>query len=222
MKFKLFILTCVLVPMLGGCATMFDHYRESDYNTEQFAIFTAIANICVSNNFLEPNDVEEYLYYSKLLFSISVYDKNIYEQSYNETINNSSKDTLASILNGCEQAKPKFASEGILIKNEYNRRSQSLGKARVAVLQSTSNSLDSISSAMDNRTQQLNSYVYEVPEINIKSPGNKINKTPIYNASECTGSIVNGKCMGTINKTSNQKYCYGTIINGNCSGYVGY
>lgn len=60
------------------------------------------------------------------------------------------------------------------------------------------------------------------PGINSNAFNNPTTKTPIYDASDCTGSIVGGKCMGTINKTSTQKYCYGSVINGKCMGYVGY
>ena len=45
------------------------------------------------------------------------------------------------------------------------------------------------------------------------------NGTTVYSADECIGSIVNGKCHGTIlPKQSVHKKCYGQMLNGQCTG----
>lgn len=64
-----------------------------------------------------------------------------------------------------------------------------------------------------------------IPNMNTRSfssPSTGItSKIPVYDASNCTGSIVNGRCMGTINSSSPPKYCYGQMINGTCTGHIG-
>ena len=44
--------------------------------------------------------------------------------------------------------------------------------------------------------------------------------TPIYNASECIGAVVNGVCNGTMIDTEpTRPRCYGTLMpNGTCTG----
>jgi hypothetical protein len=44
--------------------------------------------------------------------------------------------------------------------------------------------------------------------------------TPVYSASSCLGSIVMGKCYGTIADAGIQSYCAGTFVNGTCNGSV--
>lgn len=73
------------------------------------------------------------------------------------------------------------------------------------------------------QTRQLkNSSSYGQPSYNStsQSPG-----TPVYNSSECIGAVVNGKCVGTIQRDPNnvlRKKCYGAMINGVCNGAIGY
>lgn len=46
--------------------------------------------------------------------------------------------------------------------------------------------------------------------------------TTMYNASACIGTIVSGRCVGTIKPSAHnnplQTKCYGAVVNGRCSG----
>lgn len=42
--------------------------------------------------------------------------------------------------------------------------------------------------------------------------------TPVYNSSQCTGSVVNGVCTGVIIPSGIPEKCYGTMLNGRCTG----
>ncbi len=43
---------------------------------------------------------------------------------------------------------------------------------------------------------------------------------PLYRASDCIGTVVMGKCEGTILQPGIQPYCAGSVINGRCVGSV--
>jgi hypothetical protein len=44
------------------------------------------------------------------------------------------------------------------------------------------------------------------------------NGTKVYDASQCTGAIVNGECHGTIINPGAHKTCHGEWLNGQCTG----
>lgn len=49
------------------------------------------------------------------------------------------------------------------------------------------------------------------------APG--VGGTPVYQADECTGPVINGRCHGSIiPKSAVPKRCYGTMLNGQCTG----
>lgn len=156
MPFKIFILLCLVAQMLGGCSTMFAHYRIADEDAIMRGSFHAVAKMCVENNFWQPSDVEEYMYYSRSLLAISVYNSNIYEQSYNKTLYDLSKESLDSRRTGCEQLKPNLATVTETRKKEYIETSERLGHARVAEMQNISNSLDSVGRSFNESAAIIN------------------------------------------------------------------
>ena len=85
-------------------------------------------------------------------------------------------------------------------------------------------SLDNLNQSLQQQTnslqQQLNSQSYSQPSFNYNN--NRNYGTPVYNASDCKGSVVNGKCYGAVVPSGVQKKCYGTMLNGECIGTVGY
>lgn len=84
--------------------------------------------------------------------------------------------------------------------------------------------LDNLNQSLQQQTnslqQQLNSKSYSQPSFNDNN--NRNYGTPVYNASDCKGSVVNGKCYGAVVPSGVQKKCYGTMLNGECIGTVSY
>jgi hypothetical protein len=148
MHFKLFILFCIVIPTLSGCSTFFAHYRVSDDSTQVMAYANAVADVCVSNNLLEFSDVEEYKYYSASLLGISVYNKKVYEQTYNKFISHSSNFTKEQMYPDCISVKQKFASAATKLKSEYHQTAQWLSRARAAEMQSISTSINTTTSTL--------------------------------------------------------------------------
>ncbi|MDO8177007.1 MAG: hypothetical protein Q7T62_02070 [Undibacterium sp.] len=77
--------------------------------------------------------------------------------------------------------------------------------------------------------QQNSTYNYQTPYVAPVTPVRPnfnyqhMDGTPVYNASQCVGTIVFGQCVGTITPSSGlQKKCYGMVINGECNGALGY
>jgi hypothetical protein len=42
----------------------------------------------------------------------------------------------------------------------------------------------------------------------------------VYTTGECLGSVIVGKCYGTLSPKVRKTYCIGTMVNGRCIGTV--
>ena len=61
------------------------------------------------------------------------------------------------------------------------------------------------------------------PSVNFGNVQQKPIGTPVVDASQCIGSVANGRCLGQIRPSGGvQKKCYGTMSNGECVGFMGY
>jgi hypothetical protein len=89
---------------------------------------------------------------------------------------------------------------------------------------SLSNSLKKIGDDAKAAAQQTNQLTQQMRQKNNYnygnySSGNK-SKTAFYSPSDCYGSVINGKCIGTLKSGARPKYCHGAFINGQCNGAI--
>jgi hypothetical protein len=82
-----------------------------------------------------------------------------------------------------------------------------------------------IGASMNNAGQAAlsQSPAYQAQPPNIPSSGLSSQKksygAPVYSGSECTGSVIMGRCTGAvIPSSSSRERCYGSVVNGNCIG----
>lgn len=78
------------------------------------------------------------------------------------------------------------------------------------------NGLAGVSSSYDQPkmpTPELNTYT---PRSSAGSSGASYQS--YWEESDCNGSVVNGRCIGTITPGATEGKCYGTMLNGECIG----
>ena len=114
------------------------------------------------------------------------------------------------------------------------RRQQRIARERQAVVDAqakrdASNFLKGLGAFLGGAGKAARDYqpstnnTYTAPSVNFGNTQSQRSGTPIYDASRCIGSVINGQCMGTIKPSGEvEKRCYGTVMNGRCIGGTGY
>jgi hypothetical protein len=116
--------------------------------------------------------------------------------------------------NGVRKTVSRSSSDGYAADAEYGRKMQLIeAQQKQAAYEETMQLLNSLSKSNSSINTYNNSYS--------TNSGRSLG-TPVYDDSECKGSVVNNRCLGTvIPSPGNQQRCYGAVVNGECKGYLG-
>jgi|GEM_PF-2353790 len=232
-KIRLFTICCLAIIAASGCALQ--KAKGWDQYSKYMAAYDVLSDDCLALN----KDDMDYINYrkaaSKLLTVMDV-DSQLYNDTYKTIYKNSRSNSREENIKWCEGLRSSIVNETKGMEGDYqlalkvveiSRRERAEDWARA--LEVTAAVLVAVNSGIQSANQQAaaqNRYIpmpLSQPSFNIIN--NQILAAPIYNASECIGAVVNGRCAGTINPNPGnvlRKKCYGTMINGECQGAVGY
>ena len=145
--------------------------------------------------------------------------KNICSEELSAELQHQYDSKLSQIKNDKIAARERIRIEKI----QHQRQAAIDAQAQ----QDASNILQALGQAFGSIGNSARSYqsqpTYQ-PKVYMPSVNNtQRSGTPIYNSSQCIGSVVNGQCMGTIRPSGEvQKRCNGAVVNGRCTGSITY
>ena len=150
--FKKTVLAILVASNITGCVSMLTHKRFSDTEVKGQAEGMAFALKCVENDLAPGNLVYAYGNAMSQLFSVSVYNNNLYEETYRNTSNEISRYPASSYANDCREMSRELPRMTSNVLKQY----ESIANARKADLLGMSHSLSSSSVSFTNYNYQSN------------------------------------------------------------------
>jgi hypothetical protein len=106
---------------LGGCVSMLTHVRYSDAETTQNATRMALVMACVDRGLLPGEVAYSYGYAFSQLLSVSVYDKDLYEKTFQKVRTDAASDEHSeSASRGCRTASEALPQVTANVMQRYN------------------------------------------------------------------------------------------------------
>lgn len=88
-------------------------------------------------------------------------------------------------------------------------------------LDKINSSLRGLTNTLNNSANQNNRLSQQIKQQNQQNHTSKPKSiTLIYSQEDCIGSVVNGKCYGTLRASAKPQKCYGTVVLGKCIGTI--
>lgn len=140
----------VMLPtMIIGCTSMLPHYRFADHEVTGQAQGMAIAMSCVEKGLAPGAPVYAYGYAVSQLYSVSVYNKRLYEETYQNTKSQLDAYFPDKYLSGCSEISSQFPRMTDNILQQY----RSISQDRQAALAGMSQSAASIGNNLPTYSQ---------------------------------------------------------------------
>lgn len=154
------VLLIVAVLFVGGCETMFAHWRLQPHQIKTMAEYNAKVNYCLAKSAIEQREVYEGNYYSAMLLDITIVDEEYFKSNYTNTFDSIKNSNNVQYI--CGYVRKNIPEWTQTMKSGYYHISQWLSKARATEVQQISNTLSSMGNQIYSNT---NFVTYKMPPI---------------------------------------------------------
>lgn len=127
------LLPISLISLCVGCVSMYSHQKFNEEQVKFFASSMALSIVCGNRDYTPFESAITFGHSLKQLYSVSIYDEDLYEDFYTQNLNYLSNADPAFLKRECDKLNTKIASMTQRVQNIYldtvNKRNAQMGLA---------------------------------------------------------------------------------------------